>query len=155
MALFDFLKKKESAEKAKNPSAGGKKPVKKPVKASVAKKEISQPEEKKVEPKAEPVKHNLKASKDFSYNVVKEPHISEKATILGAEENQYVFKIFPGKNKIEVKKAVEAIYGVNVLSVNMINIPAKKRRMGKTQGFKKGYAKAIVKIKEGEKIEIL
>ena len=44
---------------------------------------------------------------------------------------------------------------MDVLSVNKIKIPAKKRRIGKTEGFRKGYVKAIVKIKEGQKIEIL
>ncbi|MEK7080210.1 MAG: 50S ribosomal protein L23, partial [Patescibacteria group bacterium] len=89
-----------------------------------------------------------------SYEIVKEPHISEKATNL-AEKNQYVFKVIARSNKTEIKKAVEGIYGVNVLSVNIIKIPSKKRRIGKTQGFKKGHTKAVIKIAEGQKIEIL
>ena len=44
---------------------------------------------------------------------------------------------------------------MDVLSVNIVKIPHKKRRIGKTQGFKKGVVKAIVKIKEGQKIEIV
>ena len=44
---------------------------------------------------------------------------------------------------------------MDVLSVNIIKIPAKKRRLGKTEGFRKAYTKAIVKIKDGQKIEIL
>jgi ribosomal protein L23 len=44
---------------------------------------------------------------------------------------------------------------VNVLSVNIVKIPHKKRRLGKTEGFRKAYKKAIVKIKEDQKIEIL
>jgi len=55
----------------------------------------------------------------------------------------------------EIKKSVEGIYGVDVLSVNVIRIPSKKRRLGKTEGFRKAYKKAIVTIKEGQKIEIL
>ena len=58
-------------------------------------------------------------------------------------------------NKTEVKKSVEGIYGVDVLSVNIIRIPAKKRRLGRTEGFRKAYKKAVVTIKEGQKIEIL
>jgi len=88
------------------------------------------------------------------YDIVKEPHISEKGSVL-AEKGQYVFKVFPNANKTEIKKAIEGIYGVDVLSVNIITIPAKKRRLGKISGFKKGYKKAIVKIKPGQKIEIL
>ena len=83
-----------------------------------------------------------------------EIHISEKSTYL-AEENQYVFKVNLNSNTTEIRKSVEGIYGVNVLSVNIIKIPSKKRRLGKTEGFRKAYKKAVVKIKEGQKIEIL
>jgi large subunit ribosomal protein L23 len=72
-----------------------------------------------------------------------------------AEKNQYVFEVLPNYNKTEIKKAIEGIYGVNVLSVNVISIPPKKRRMGKVQGWRKEMTKAIVKIKEGQTIEIL
>ena len=134
MALFDFLKRKKETEKSK-------KPVKKAEKVLV----------KAEAPKA--VQHK-KLVKGFSYEIVKEPHISEKATNL-AEKNQYVFKVIARSNKTEIKKAVEGIYGVNVLSVNIIKIPSKKRRIGKTQGFKKGHTKAVIKIAEDQKIEIL
>ncbi len=140
MALFDFLKRKKQAERSKK----GREEAKKPVKSLVDKKSEE----------AGLVKPKPKKTKIFSYQIVKEPHISEKSTYL-AEKNQYVFKVLEGYNKKEIKNAVEGIYGVDVLSVNLVNIPAKKRRLGKTQGFKKGYKKAIVKIKEGQKIEIL
>jgi len=136
MALLDFLKRKKEVEKAK--------PVKK-----IEKTLVKKLTEKKVEKPVE-----KKSVKGFSYDIVKEPHISEKATNL-AESNQYVFKVIAGSNKTEIKKSIEGTYGVNVLSVNIIKIPAKKRRIGKTQGFKKGHVKAVVKIAEGQKIEIL
>jgi large subunit ribosomal protein L23 len=144
MALLDFLKKKKEAEKAK-----------KPAKVSVVKKE-NKPAVKKVE-KTEiatvAVSPKTKSSK-FSYEAIKQPHISEKASYL-AEMDQYIFEVSPNYNKNEIKKAVEGIYGVDVLSVNVIKIPAKKRRLGKTEGFRKAYKKAVVKIKNGQKIEIL
>ena len=152
MALFDFLKNKKSAEQAKN----GKNLVKKPAKVSVIK-----PEKEKVEKKVEKQESVAKTTPakseravKFSYEAVKQPHISEKASYL-AEQNQYIFKISPNYNKNEIKKAVEGIYNVDVLSVNIVKIPPKKRRVGKTEGFKKGYSKAIVRVKEGQKIEIL
>ena len=157
MALFDFLKKKEEAEKAK----GQKPAVVKTGKASVAK---TSKTTKKVEKSPEGASDTVKEEKKpvsktskgmkFSYIVVKEPHISEKSSIL-AEENKYVFKVEARSNKPEIKKSVEGIYGVNVLSVKIIKAPAKKRRLGKTEGFKKGFKKAVVTIKEGQKIEIL
>jgi len=110
--------------------------------------------EKKAEQSAQKKSVKSKRTSVFSYGIVKEPHISEKATAL-SETNHYSFKVYSNANKIEIKKAVEGIYGVDVLSVNIIKIPKKKRRLGKVQGFKAGYTKAIVKIKEGQKIEIL
>jgi len=147
MALLDFLKRKKNVEKAKENKkpvhVGVEKPVKKTEKVSVA----------SATPAPAKSAERIKAGK-FSYSVIDRPHISEKATYL-SENNQYVFKVSSSHNKNEVKKAMEGIYGVEVLSVNFIKVPAKKRRLGKVQGFKKGYKKAIVKIKEGQKIEIL
>ena len=86
--------------------------------------------------------------------ILKRPHVAEKATDL-MEKNQYVFEVYPRANKTEIKKAVEGLYGVKVLGVRIINIPRKKIRVGKTMGFKGGCKKAIVRIKEGQKIEVL
>ena len=82
------------------------------------------------------------------------PQITEKATDL-AQKNQYVFKVFPKANKTEIKKAIEDLYKVEVSDVKIINVPKKRRRLGRISGWKKGYKKAIVKIKEGQKIEVL
>lgn len=154
MALLDFLKKKKETSAAAKAKADrekakeAKKPVKKPTKSSV-----KPAAEIKTEKEA-PVKAKARKTLLFSYEAVRKPHISEKASYL-AEKNQYTFEISPNYNKNEVKKAVEGIYGVDVLSVNVIKIPAKKMRLGRTEGFKKSLAKAVVKIKEGQKIEIL
>jgi large subunit ribosomal protein L23 len=148
MALLDFLKKKEEKEKAKKPasakSSGEAKPVKKTGEVRI---------EKKIEKPEKSVSRNL-TGKGFSYDAVKQPHISEKATDL-SEKDQYIFEVLPNYNKNEIKNAVHGIYGVDVLSVNIIKIPAKKRRLGKTEGFRKAYKKAVVRIKNGQKIEIL
>lgn len=151
MALLDFLKRKTDNKKARESSVKEKKPRKKPAKVSSTKEEIK---EKPQAPKEAVFQKISKKVSDFSYNTVREPHISEKATNL-AEKNQYIFKVSENFNKKEIKKAVEGVYGVNVLSVNVIKIPAKKRRIGRIQGHKKGYTKAVVKIREGQKIEIL
>ena len=91
---------------------------------------------------------------EIAYRILKEPHVTEKATDL-TKENQYVFKVFPRANKVEIKKAVEDLYGVDVLGVKIIKVPRKRRRLGRFEGWRKGYKKAIVKIKEGQKIEVL
>lgn len=140
MALLDFLKNKKEADKAKETKVA---------KASITKKTEIVKEEKK-EVKAPKV--SVKEGK-FSYDIVRDPHISEKGTYQ-AEKNKYTFKVFERSNKLEIKKAIEGVYGVNVISVNVMHVPHKKRRLGKTEGFKKGYKKALVTIKEGQKIEI-
>jgi len=148
MAILDFLKNKEEEKKAEAPKKPIKKAEKKPVKVSAEKKV------EKIEKVVKPSVQKGKKAVSFSYEAIKKPHISEKATYL-AEKNQYIFEVLPNYNKTEIKKSVEGIYGVDVLSVNVITIPPKKRRMGKKQGWRKEMTKAIVKVKEGQKIEIL
>jgi large subunit ribosomal protein L23 len=80
--------------------------------------------------------------------------VTEKATDL-VKKNQYVFKVWSGVNKTEIKKAIEDLYGVDVISVKIINVPRKRRRLGRIRGWRKGYKKAIVRIKEGQKIEVM
>ena len=86
--------------------------------------------------------------------VLVSPQITEKAVNL-QDDNQYVFKVTPTANKSEVKKAVEGVYNVDVLKVRMINVPAKKKRLGRTMGWQAGYKKAIVSVRKGQIIEIL
>jgi len=148
MTILDFLKNKEDEKPVKKAT----KKAEKPVKASVEKK--SEPKTENVEKAIKPTAQKSKNGVSFSYEAIKKPHISEKATYL-AEKNQYIFEVLPNFNKTEIKKSVEGIYGVKVLSVNMITIPPKKRRMGKKQGWRKEMTKAIVRVKEGQKIEIL
>ncbi len=89
-----------------------------------------------------------------AYKALESPHITEKATEL-AKENQYVFKVLKGTNKNEIKRAIKSLYKVDVQKVRIINIPPHRIKLGKIEGWKKGYKKAIIKIKEGQKIEVL
>ena len=151
MAFLDILKKKK---KEPSPKETPKEPKKKEVKKEV--KEVKPSKEEKVRKVSEAERPRARKSKKFpfSYRVLNIPHITEKATDL-TKENKYTFKVFPRANKAEVKRAVESVYDVDVISVRIINIPPKKRRLGKNLGQRKGYKKAIVKIKEGQKIEVL
>ena len=87
--------------------------------------------------------------------VLKNPHISEKSTRLMNEKNVYTFIVQKDANKIEVRKAVENKYEVEVAKVRMSTTPPKPRRLGRQEGEKKGFKKALVKLKEGENIELL
>lgn len=81
------------------------------------------------------------------------PITAEKA-LSGQSLNQYVFKVVSSANKIEVAKAVAKTYNVKAVSVNIINIPKKAKRVGRTLGFKAGYKKAVITLAKGQSIEI-
>ncbi len=92
-------------------------------------------------------------TEQVAYKILVEPWITEEATRI-AELNKYIFKVASSADKKQIKKAVEEVYGVAVFSVNVINVPAKKRMRGMKIGRKSGYKKAIVTVKEGDKIEL-
>lgn len=144
MALNIFKKNTEkgtvAAEKAKKPA--GKKP-----------------EQKKTEVKeAKVVKSGSKGHEarkgGYDIGTIKNPYITEKAVNL-ADKDIYIFKIDNNANKTAVKKAVEEIYKVDVEKVTMINTKDKKIGRGRMSGVKKGFRKALVRIKEGQKIEVM
>lgn len=82
------------------------------------------------------------------------PHATEKATDF-SERGIYVFRVASGANKRAVAQAVAARYGVAVSRVRMAVQPAKERRRGRQIGWKRGFKKAMVQLKEGQRIEIL
>jgi large subunit ribosomal protein L23 len=69
--------------------------------------------------------------------------------------NKYLFWVDPSANKIEVRKAVEDIYKVKVSSVNTLNVKGKPRRVRYTLGKTSGWKKAVVTLKQGEKIDVV
>jgi large subunit ribosomal protein L23 len=87
------------------------------------------------------------------YDILKAPIITEQSTKLMESQNKYTFKVDRKANKVEIKNAVETIFNVKVLSVNTLNVLPKFKRMGKHEGYKSAYKKAIVKLAEGQKIE--
>lgn len=91
----------------------------------------------------------MKGSRD----VIIKPVISEKSYSL-VEQNRYTFVVHPKSRKTEIKKAIEEIFNVKVISVNTIKIAPKLRRLGTSMGYKSGYKKAIVTLKQGDSIPI-
>ncbi|HZJ41083.1 MAG TPA: 50S ribosomal protein L23 [Candidatus Saccharimonadales bacterium] len=81
------------------------------------------------------------------------PLITEKATHL-ASENKYVFVIARGANKIETAKAIQAVYGVNPVAVNIVNMKGKRVARGKIRGQRKDWKKAIVTLAKGDSIKV-
>jgi large subunit ribosomal protein L23 len=86
-------------------------------------------------------------------SVLVEPWITEAST-LAMELNKYIFKVSPDAAKGQIKRAIEELYKVKVLAVNTVKIPRKFRNYGRTPGWKSGFKKAVVTLKEGDKIEL-
>ena len=86
-------------------------------------------------------------------HIIKRPIITERSTDLNAI-GKYVFMVAPNATKNEVKKAVKAIYNVDVVAVNIVTQHAKTRRYRNTTAKRGGYKKAIATLKEGQKIDI-
>jgi len=86
-------------------------------------------------------------------NIILKPIVTEKSTEF-ENAGKYIFKVLANANKIEVKKAVEKIFGTKVADVNILNTKPKERRRGRTVGHIPGYKKAIVTLKKGQKIKI-
>jgi len=86
-------------------------------------------------------------------DIIIKPIITEKSTAMG-EDSRYVFKVKKDANKVEIAKAVEALFKVTVVSVNTITVPGKLKRQGRSQGLTPQWKKAIVKLKDGDRIPL-
>jgi len=89
------------------------------------------------------------------YDIIQTVRLTEKATLSAEKHNQYVFRVAQHANKIQIKQAIEKLFGKKVARVNTCNYAGKKRRQrtasyGRTPSWKK----AIVTLKAGEKIEL-
>lgn len=89
---------------------------------------------------------------DMSY-VLKRPLVTEKSTLL-QDSRRYVFEVASAANKMEIKKAVEASFGVDVLRVNTMNVKGKLKRYGPKENRMKSWKKAIVTLAPGDTITI-
>jgi len=86
-------------------------------------------------------------------DIILAPLISEKGTALAESANQFLFKVRPEANKIEVKRAVEALFKVKVVEVRVARYLGKVRRIGRSMGRRSDWKKAYVTLKEGDKID--
>jgi len=123
---------------------------KKPAAKKVVTKKVAAPKAEVVAPKAAKV-DAAKAAR-FAHTLVS-PRVSEKAAMLAAK-NVFVFNVPVTANKIDVRKAVEAQYGVNVVSVNTIRGDGKQSLRGRVAGRRNAWKKALVQLKPGQKIDL-
>jgi len=92
-----------------------------------------------------------------AYDILVKPVVTEKMTGLTEKLNRYAFVVNKGANKLEIKAAVEEMYGVSVEAVNTMVNPAKAKQRNTTSGLvkgrKPGYKKAVITLAEGEEID--
>ncbi|MFH0799866.1 MAG: 50S ribosomal protein L23 [Pseudomonadota bacterium] len=90
-----------------------------------------------------------------TFQVIKKPLVTEKGTIAQQSANQYCFAVDPRSTKQDVSNAVENIFKVKVQGVRTMNVGGKMKRVGKSAGRTSAWKKAIVTLKEGDRIEFL
>jgi len=142
MALFGKKKKPEEKSPSTRSARSG---------SPLASKEARSEKAVKVKP-AKSVKAEVRKFSDVDRILVR-PLLTEKISGLGMY-NQYAFEVKPGANKIQVKKAVETYYKVRPTRVNIVKVRGRSVRWGRTQGKTRGWKKAIVTLRQGDKIEL-
>jgi large subunit ribosomal protein L23 len=88
------------------------------------------------------------------YDLLRRPHVTEKSSVLQELRNQLAFEVSPKANKSEVKKAIETLFKVKVVKVNMVKQPAKRRRTFGRPGHTRPWKKALVTLRAGDTIEV-
>ena len=85
--------------------------------------------------------------------VILEPVTTEKTTRKRETNNEVAFVVARDANKVEIRNAVQELFDVDVVAVRTIKVPGKVKRLGRSEGRRPGFKKAIVKLKEGQTIE--
>lgn len=158
MSLFDILKRKKKTDDKKIPEKTSEVlNVATPKKATSKLQEKKIKKEKKSEKALKPGTHRIdESAKDGEYvaSIIYAPRITEKASYVTADGG-YTFNVSPRANKVQIKRAIKEIYGVNPIKVNIITIPSKKVIIRNKRGVKSGGKKAIVYLKDGDRIEFV
>jgi large subunit ribosomal protein L23 len=87
------------------------------------------------------------------HQIIKRPLITEKSTRMKETENQIAFVVDLRANKVQIRQAVEKLFRVKVKAVRTMNLTGKRKRVGRFWGWKSDWKKAIVTLREGERIE--
>lgn len=89
------------------------------------------------------------------YQVLSRPVITEKATLLKEDANQYVFRVPRSANKMEIRRAVEALFKVKVIGLQTLNVQGRRKRLGRFEGRTAAWKKAIVTLAAGQSIDVV
>ena len=87
-------------------------------------------------------------------DVILRPVVTERSTVMADEHDAFTFLVAEDANKIEIRRAVEQLFEVQVTSVNTMRYRGKWRRVGRHLGKRPSFKKAIVKLAEGERIDV-
>ena len=86
--------------------------------------------------------------------VILMPHVSEKSVMIADNDKQQTFKVASTATKKDVKEAIEKLFEVDVIKVNILTVTGKQKVFGRTKGKRKNYKKAYVTLKEGQEIDL-
>jgi large subunit ribosomal protein L23 len=86
--------------------------------------------------------------------IVLGPLVTERSMQMRDDENKYAFKVHPRATKPEIRKAIEEIFEVKVVAVATMNVLGKRKRLGRSEGYRSNWKKAIVRVHKDQKIEI-
>ena len=89
------------------------------------------------------------------HNIIKTGSLTEKSTAMTEKLNKYVFRVSTKANKIQIKKAIEQLFQKTVVDVNTCNYAGKEKRLRGPLGRRPRWKKAIVTLKEGDKIDLI
>ncbi len=88
------------------------------------------------------------------FDTLRQPVVTEKSYEATGAANQYTFRVARTATKLQIKAAVEAIFEVKVDKVQVNNMPGKPKRRGARTGSRSGYRKAIIRLAEGETLDM-
>ena len=94
------------------------------------------------------------ADSSIHYDIIRRPLFTEKGSRQQERNNTYAFQVHSGANKVEIRQAVEAIFGVKVKKVRTMNVMGKLKRVGASYGRTSDWKKALVTLVEGEAIQL-
>jgi len=89
------------------------------------------------------------------YSIILAPHVSEKTALASEMEGRHTFRVVNDASKLEVRKAVEKLFEVDVKSVQILNVRGKTKRFGQAEGKRSDWKKAIVRLAEGQDIDFM
>lgn len=87
--------------------------------------------------------------------IILSPHVSEKSSLVTDKQNEYVFHVYEGASKPEIKDAVEFLFNAKVKSVRIVNVIPKKKLFRGYEGKRKGWKKAYVTLQANQKLDVI